>query len=242
MTTKVTPEPSQIAAMFDRVAPRYDFLNRLLSLGTDMRWRKKLMEQMPVTVNGKYLDVATGTGDLIYLALKKRPMFSRYTGLDISTKMLEQAEAKRKKSKKETYGKTVEFIEGSATKLPFAESSFNCASIAFGLRNIADRQTALRELSRVLTPAGKLFVLEFFPPKDTLMARLFGWYFNVVLPRVAGIFSDAAAYKYLPQSVAQMPKPESFAKLVNAEGFDILDNRAFIFGHCRLYQLYKRTT
>ena len=156
--------------------------------------------------------------------------------------MLEQAEAKRKGVKKEIYGKTVEFIKGSATKLPFAENSFNCASIAFGLRNIADRQAALQELNRVLTPAGKLFVLEFFPPKETLLARLFGWYFHVALPWVAGLFSDAAAYKYLPQSVAQMPKPDAFAKLVNAEGFDILDNRAFIFGHCRLYQLYKRTT
>ncbi len=93
--TKVTPEPAQIAAMFDKVAPRYDFLNRLLSLGIDMRWRKKLMQLMPKTVNGKYLDVATGTGDLIYLGLKQRPMFSQYTGLDLSPKMLDIARNKR---------------------------------------------------------------------------------------------------------------------------------------------------
>jgi len=241
MGTKATPEPSQIAAMFDRVAPRYDFLNRLLSLGIDMRWRKKLMQLMPKTVNGKYLDVATGTGDLIYLGLKHRPMFSRYTGFDISPKMLEIAREKLDGKEKETYGKNVEFLQGTATDLPFDESTFNSVSIAFGLRNIADRETALKEFHRVLVPGGRLFVLEFFPPEPTFMARAFGWYFYSILPKVAGMFSDREAYKYLPASVAQMPQHDQFARSAQGTGFDILDNKAFIFGHCRLYQLYKRT-
>jgi demethylmenaquinone methyltransferase/2-methoxy-6-polyprenyl-1,4-benzoquinol methylase len=224
------PESAQaIAAMFDRVAPKYDFLNRLLSAQQDQRWRRRMVQRLPLSPGGVLLDVATGTGDVLIAAAKAHPEYKTFVGVDISPGMLSLAGPKAKAA-----GLNAEFRVMSATELAFSDASVDAVTISFGLRNVVDKDKALAEFKRVLKPGGKLLILEFFTPKTGLLGRLFQFYFHAVLPRIGALFSDRDAYTYLPRSVGSFWSREELRTKLYREGFIIEDEDSFLFGGCRL--------
>lgn len=223
-----------IAAMFDRIAPRYDFLNRLLSMQRDQRWREEMVAQIPYRPGGALLDVATGTGDVLLAAAAARPEYDGLVGVDISEGML-----KRAAERTQLAGVSAELKRMSASRLDFAPGTFDCATIAFGLRNVIDRGKAIREFHRILKDQGALLILEFFTPKSSLLAAAFQLYFHHVLPLIGGLVSDRKAYRYLPQSVASMYTPERLRAALYDAGFTVPQEKSFLFGSCRLIKAVK---
>lgn len=208
-----TKSRASIQRMFDEVAPTYDFLNHLLSLGIDNYWRakttskaKKLLEK---SVAPKILDVATGTGDLAN-SMAKIPG-AIVTALDLSPEML--AIAKKKYPK-------ITFLEGYAEKLPFGNASFNIVSAGFGVRNFENLNEGMREFHRVLKPGGYALIIEPMIPRNGFMKTLYLVYFKKVLPKIAALFSKSTfAYDYLPHSVEQFPQTEAFTSILKKSGF-----------------------
>ncbi|HHE08151.1 MAG TPA: bifunctional demethylmenaquinone methyltransferase/2-methoxy-6-polyprenyl-1,4-benzoquinol methylase UbiE [Chlorobaculum parvum] len=204
---------SSIRNMFDEVAPTYDFLNHLLSLNIDNYWRavaaKKARKQVAGEREPKILDVATGTGDLA-ASMSKIPG-AKVTGYDLSPEMLTIA---RKKYP------NIEFHEGFAEKMPFADKSFHVVSAGFGVRNFEDLAQGMREFHRVLKPGGCAYIIEPMIPRNPVMKKLYLIYFKNVLPKIAGMFSKSTfAYDYLPNSVEQFPQAEKFTKILKQAGF-----------------------
>lgn len=209
-----------VRGMFNGIAGRYDFLNRLLSLGLDTRWRKEAvrlgLEKQPADI----LDVATGTGDLAFELARQAPA-AAITGLDFSPGMLEVA---RRKETERASG--VGFVEGDATALPFGAGSFDLVLIAYGLRNLDGPADGLREFFRVLRPGGRLVILEFPPPPGGAFGALVRFYFRHVLPRIGGLVSGSrAAYTYLPESVEGFLTPRALAALLQEAGFSSVRSR-----------------
>jgi demethylmenaquinone methyltransferase/2-methoxy-6-polyprenyl-1,4-benzoquinol methylase len=228
---------AKIAAMFDRVAPKYDFLNRLLSARQDQRWRKRLASMIPFRPNGRYLDCATGTGDVLLTVAGVHPEYGELVGTDISGEMLALAKSKVAAS---GLKQPVQLQLMSAESLDLPDSKFDSVSISFGLRNVVKRDQALREFHRVLVPGGVLLILEFFIPKRGLMAALFQFYFHTILPFIGGIFSDREAYKYLPQSVGSFYSPDELRQALYETGFNVEGGESYLFGACRLVRAVKR--
>lgn len=202
--------------MFTGIARRYDLLNHLLSANIDRRWRRLVADKLRAAlVEGSYtLDVACGTGDLA-LTLDKAGQ-SRVMGLDFCRPMLEIATHKASHLKRQ-----IPFVEGDALHLPFAPETFDVATIAFGLRNLADVEGGLRELFRVLKPGGRVAILEFSHPVVPGFRALFQFYFSHVLPRIGGIVSGSrGAYEYLPDSVSRFPDQKRLAALMRRVGFE----------------------
>jgi demethylmenaquinone methyltransferase/2-methoxy-6-polyprenyl-1,4-benzoquinol methylase len=208
-----TKSRASIQQMFDEVAPTYDFLNHLLSLGIDNYWRanatnraKKLVGKNPAP---RILDVATGTGDLA--ASMAKISGAKVTALDLSPEMLALA---RKKYPEIT------FHEGYAENLPFNTASFDIVSAGFGVRNFEDLEKGMREFHRVLKPGGHTLIIEPMIPRNELMKKLYLVYFKKVLPKIAGLFSKSTfAYDYLPHSVEKFPQAEAFTSILKKSGF-----------------------
>jgi demethylmenaquinone methyltransferase/2-methoxy-6-polyprenyl-1,4-benzoquinol methylase len=238
----------QIASMFDRIAPRYDLLNRLLSARQDQRWRLHLVNKIPPKPRGRHLDVATGTGDVIEAMKSAHPEYDVLVGVDISPKMLEIARTKvstggTSSGPPESFGlkgPNVEWRLMSAEKLQFKDQNFDSLSIAFGLRNVVNKQGALAEFHRVLRAGGLLLVLEFFPPRSGLLSLLFQFYFHQVLPLLGGLLSDRKAYKYLPESVGSFYRIETFHEVLENSGFNLIETKNYLFGSCRLVIAQKK--
>ncbi len=241
----VQPESEvKIAQMFDRIAPRYDLLNLLLSARQDSRWRKMLVREIPVRQNGVLVDVATGTGDVILAAARARREYASMLGVDISQKMLDIARRKSEVEKLANQSSLVKprlsFFVGSAENLESEKESADCVTISFGLRNVINKQKAISEFYRVLKPKGRLLILEFSALKEGhWFSRLFKFYFEKVLPLVGGLLSDREAYRYLPDSVAGFMKPEELKSLLQEAGFGIVKSRSFLFGSCLLWSADK---
>ena len=217
--------------MFGRIAGRYDLLNHLLSGNVDKRWRRLVARTLrPSLVEGaRVLDVACGTGDLA-LALASAGAAS-VVGLDFCRPMLEIA---RRKAAGESRG--LQFVEGDALRLPFADESFDAVTIAFGLRNLAGVEEGLRELLRVLRPGGRAAVLEFSSPSVPGFRALFRFYFARVLPRVGGLVSGSrGAYEYLPDSVSRFPDQRRLAELMREAGFEEVEYRNLTGGIAALH-------
>jgi demethylmenaquinone methyltransferase/2-methoxy-6-polyprenyl-1,4-benzoquinol methylase len=202
--------------MFSGIARRYDLLNHLLSGNIDKRWRRKTARALESSLveGARVLDVACGTGDLsLVLAEAGR---ARVVGLDFCRPMLEIARRKAAEG-----SRAIPFVEGDALRLPFADETFDAATIAFGLRNLAGVAEGLRELRRILKPGGRLAVLEFSSPVVPGFRALFRFYFTRVLPRIGGLVSGSrGAYEYLPDSVTRFPDQKRLAELMRAEGFE----------------------
>ena len=229
---------AKIAAMFDRVAPRYDFLNRLLSARQDQRWRRRLAALVPYRPGGRYLDCATGTGDVLLTVAAKHPEYREYVGVDISREMLSLAQVKVMDAE---IKQPVQLKQMSAESLTLPDATFDCVSISFGLRNVVERDQALKEFNRVLTTGGVLLILEFFIPRRGLLAALFQFYFHTILPFIAGFFSDKEAYRYLPQSVGSFYLPQELRQALYQNGFTVETTESYLFGACRLIQAIKRS-
>ncbi len=228
---QVPSSEKRVSDMFDRIAPRYDLLNQLLSMRQDIRWRRHLVDKIPYAPDGCYVDVATGTGDVIIAAAKAREEYSSFTGVDISESMLRLA---GEKSNRQITKTPISFKIQSAERLAMAEGTVDCLSISFGLRNVINKPVALEEFYRVLKPRGKLLILEFFKPQNSILSKLFQFYFHYILPFIGGLISDKSAYTYLPQSVDGFYSPFELNEALRAAGFIVRSKKSFLFGGCRL--------
>jgi demethylmenaquinone methyltransferase/2-methoxy-6-polyprenyl-1,4-benzoquinol methylase len=229
-------DENTIAAMFDRIAKRYDFLNRLLSARQDVRWRRKLVSMIPTRHGGAYLDVATGTGDVLIEAMKAHPEYATFTGGDISKGMLNLAD---KKANAIGLTKNLSWTVMSAEKLNFTDDSLDCISISFGLRNVVNKEKALCEFARTLKQNGVLLILEFFTPSSGPFAKLFQFYFHKILPQIGRLVSEKEAYTYLPKSVASFYSPAELRGSLTTKGFAVEKEINFLFGACRLVKSRK---
>lgn len=216
--------------MFDAIARRYDFVNRVLSLGIDRAWRRKTIAALDLKAGARVLDVATGTGDVALELLRRHPD-AIVEGIDPSANMLEIGRAKAAAA-----GVTKELTmrSGDAMALPHADATFDACTIAFGIRNVPDRPKALREMRRVLVPGGRLAVLELTEPRGVLgpIAR---FHVHRVVPRLGALLSGAREYRYLERSIAAFPAPATFAGTMREAGFDVREMRSLTFGVATLF-------
>jgi len=212
--TPGAPEKAAVRSMFDRIAPRYDLLNRLLSGGTDVRWRRRAVDLLALDGPSRVLDLCTGTADLLLEALRRDPRTTG-VGVDLSHGMLVRGAAKLERVGHGTRGR---LVGGDGERLPVRDGLFDGALVAFGIRNVGDVPATLREVLRALRPGGRFVVLEFSLPKG-LLGSGYRFYFRSVLPRLGGLVSgDGSAYTYLPASVARFPTPGAFAVLMEEAG------------------------
>lgn len=219
--------------MFNRIAPRYDLLNRVLSFGIDRIWRRRLVRLVRKKAAATVLDVATGTGDLaLALAATLRKPLTVY-GLDISSGMLELA---RKKVDKKGLQDLIVLKEGDSEALPFDDNYFDAVTVAFGVRNFGDLAKGLAEMRRVLKPGASLYVLEFSKPSVFPVKQLYGFYFSHILPWWGGVISkDKAAYSYLPASVMDFPEGAAFEAELRRAGLNPTRSRRQTFGIATIY-------
>lgn len=218
--------------MFDRIAPRYDLLNRLLSFGQDIYWRNKTAAFLPDNDNIKLLDLATGTGDLLLTLMKDKRVVSG-TGLDMAREMLAHAQLKINNSK---IKKPMTLLRGDAVNIPLNDNSFEAVTIAFGIRNVPDVSKTLKEMHRILKPKGRALILEFSLPKSALMKTLYLFYFRNILPLVGSLISgDSYAYKYLNKTVESFPYGQDFCELMEQAGFKMVRERQMTFGIATIY-------
>jgi len=232
LPTPGAPEKAAVRSMFDRIAPRYDLLNRLLSAGTDVRWRRAAVDFLGLEGPVRVLDLCTGTADLLIEVLGRAPG-NRGAGIDLSREMLRRAA--RKLSDRGLSARAA-LAAGDAEALPFADRSFGAALVAFGVRNVGDVSASLREVRRVLEPGGRFVILEFSMPPGPLGA-LYRLYFGHVLPRIGALVSgDADAYSYLPASVARFLSPGALAALMTEAGFREVACHPLTLGIAQLYR------
>jgi len=221
-----------IGEMFSSIAPRYDFLNRLLSLGTDRRWRREAVGCIEPKRGGVHLDVATGTADVALEIFRQKGTGAFVAGVDISPGMMRIG---REKGARAGLGGRLAFVQAPGEELPFRDDAFDSASIAFGIRNVVDRERGLREMCRVVKPGGRVVVLEFSQPDSALLGILYRFYFTRVLPRVGGLISRRSAYTYLPDSVQEFHPPAEFAEMLREAGCDPVTFRPLSRGIVTLY-------
>jgi len=204
--------------LFDGISERYNILNDVLSLGILSYWRKILVDLIPTKNDISILDCATGTGEVMFSIMKKKhSKVDSITGLDLSKNMMAIGE---KKKQKFDFANKMTFQHASATNIPYNDASFDCVTMAFGIRNVDDYRQCLSEIHRVLKKDGKCLVMEFSLPKNKLFKSIYLFYFRYILPYVAGAISgDIAAYKYLNETVESFPYGKTFAQIMNDQGF-----------------------
>jgi demethylmenaquinone methyltransferase / 2-methoxy-6-polyprenyl-1,4-benzoquinol methylase len=206
----MTMAPDAVRSMFDRIAPVYDVMNRVMTAGLDIRWRR-LAAESAVQVGDSVLDAACGTGDLAIADL--RAGAGKVTGLDFSEAMLARA---REKTAQRT--EVLEWLQGDMLALPFAAGTFDAATVGFGVRNVADLELGLRELRRVLRPGGRLAILEITQARGALRP-FFSLWFDRVVPALGKVLPGGSAYTYLPASVRRFPDAETLALMLRECGF-----------------------
>lgn len=227
------PKKESVRKMFDGIAPSYDRLNHLMSLGVDRRWRRRALRE---TVDGtpqQVLDVACGTGDSTIAVARAAAPGSLVTGADISEGMMALV---AEKAAKAGVADRIRLVVADGEALPFADASFDRLTCAFGIRNFEHKEVGLKEFHRVLKPGGRAVVLELSVPQNRLLRALYDLYFLHILPWVGGLVSgDKAAYKYLPASVHAFPTPDAFCAMLRDAGFARVRHTALTFGLCRLF-------
>jgi len=214
--------PDAVRSMFDRIAPVYDAMNRVMTAGLDRRWRR-ITAESAVLPGDEVLDAACGTGDLALA--DARAGAGRVVGLDFSERMLERARRKAPQ---------LEWVQGDALALPFADASFDAATVGFGVRNLDDLPAGLRELRRVLRPGGRVGVLEITRPAGPLRIFYALW-FDRIVPLLGKVLPGGSAYAYLPASVRRFPEPDALAALLREAGFDQVRYQTFAGGIVALH-------
>ena len=219
--------PDSIRNLFDTIAPTYDLLNHLLSLRRDSYWRKTAVGELR-GLEGWILDIATGTGDVAIEIAHQNGHKRKVSGLDFSEPMIKRAH--RKLVKKGLLNRVVLSL-GDAISLPFRENTFSASIMAFGLRNVRNKEQAISEMIRVIKKGGKVIILEFTFPQKGLIRRLYPLYFKRVLPWIGGFISgDRGAYAYLPDSVSQFPFAEDYEQILKRSGLEEIRSQRLTFG------------
>jgi demethylmenaquinone methyltransferase / 2-methoxy-6-polyprenyl-1,4-benzoquinol methylase len=242
LSTTITPykdeqrtKKEQVAEMFDNIAPRYDLLNSVLSMGVHGRWRRKAIRMIGHTKPKLILDIATGTGDFAIAAMELRP--DHVTGVDISAKMMEVGRAKIEKLQMQ---KLITLQLGDSEALEFPDNSFDAATVGFGVRNFGNLKKGLMEIHRVVKPGSMVAILEPSFPTSFPMKQLFGLYFKGILPLIGRLISkDRRAYSYLPESVKAFPQKKEFMNICREAGFTKVTYKPLSLGICALYLLEK---
>ena len=228
---EVMAKKEKVQEMFNGIAPKYDLLNHLLSMGIDKSWRRKAMRELEGGRRGTVLDIACGTGDFSIEAL--RHGVERVVGADISENMLAVA---REEAREKGLADRLGFGYGDSENLDFEDGTFDAVTVAFGVRNFEHLERGLAEMCRVLRPGGKVVVLEFSTPERFPMKQLYRFYFKQILPRVGGLVSgDRKAYEYLPTSVFAFPQGDRFLQIMRSCGYRNVAQRWLTFGIASLY-------
>ena len=215
-----------VQAMFDRIAGRYDLINRLISGGQDLKWRRFVIEMAVLGEHGSLLDIATGTGDIAFEALKRAPA-SKVVGADFALGMMGVGK------RRQPYGARVAWTAADALRLPFADGSFDAVASGYLMRNVVDIPQALAEQKRVLKPGGRIVILDTSPPPSNLLKPLIMLHLRYGIPligRLVGGKSAADAYRYLPESTAAFKTPDELANLVSAAGFIEVEYKRLMLG------------
>ncbi|PHR98347.1 MAG: bifunctional demethylmenaquinone methyltransferase/2-methoxy-6-polyprenyl-1,4-benzoquinol methylase UbiE [Blastopirellula sp.] len=230
----VDKSETRVRQMFAEIATNYDRMNHLLSMNVDRYWRWRTVRIVPPTGDAPILDVCTGTGDLALAYYKAAKGKTKIMGTDFCVEMLEIGEAKKKKA---GINGQVEFQEADTQALPFEDDTFQIVSVAFGLRNVTNTETGLKEMTRVCQPGGKVAVLEFSMPGWQPFKGIYSWYFKNILPRIGQMLASnkEEAYKYLPESVGEFPHGEALAEKMRAAGLKDVFFRPMTFGVATLY-------
>lgn len=228
---KSETKKQQVAEMFNSISGKYDFLNHFLSLGIDIRWRKKAIRQLKDLQPKKILDIATGTGDFAIEALKLNP--EKVVGVDISEGMLNVG---KEKMKKKGLDHIITLEMGDSENLQFDDNNFDAVIVAFGVRNFENLEKGLTEMNRVLNTGGKAVILEFSKPTIFPFKQLYNFYFRWVLPKIGKLVSkDNAAYTYLPESVNEFPHGQDFLDVLAKTGFKNTRCKALTLGISSIY-------
>ncbi|MDT0691027.1 bifunctional demethylmenaquinone methyltransferase/2-methoxy-6-polyprenyl-1,4-benzoquinol methylase UbiE [Salegentibacter sp. F188] len=237
MSKKITPykgselRKKQVEKMFDKISGNYDGLNRVISLGTDEKWRRKVVALVKSRKPKSILDIATGTGDLAIKMVDSEA--DKIVGLDLSEGMLDVG---RKKIRKQNLEGRIEMIQGDSEALPFEDNSFDAITVAFGVRNFENLEKGLREIFRVLRPGGIFVILETSVPTKFPFKQGYTLYSNLVLPLVGKIFSkDQEAYSYLSKSAASFPYGAAFNNILKKTGFTNIEDKPQTFGVATIY-------
>lgn len=221
-----------VRQMFDDISHRYDLLNRLLSLGIDRRWRRFAVSQLSVPAGGRVLDIATGTCDVALEVASQTDPSVTIVGEDFTQGMLVQGQPKLNASE---HGSRIMLVNAPCEEIPHPDATFDAITIAFGIRNVVDRQTGLEEMFRVLKPGGRAVILEFSQPRSQFFRRLYYFYFQQILPAIGGLLSKRSAYQYLPDSVIEFPSQEEFSQMMGTAGFQRLQHCDLTFGISTVY-------
>lgn len=230
--TKLTEKGRGIRDMFQNIAPQYDLLNRILSFGIDRYWRKFAVRQLQIPEHGRVLDIATGTGDVALTIAAKTSDSVAIIGEDFTQGMLLRG---REKIAASSYADRIKLVNAPCEAIPHPSNLFDGITIAFGIRNVVDRNAGLREMCRVLKSGGRAVILEFSTPKSRIFRALYYFYFRRILPAIGGIFSKRSAYQYLPDSVLDFPAREEFAQMMTDAGFVNVKAHDLTFGIVTVY-------
>lgn len=226
-----TTKKQQVEEMFDSISGRYDFLNRFLSLGIDISWRKKAIKELVALKPKLILDVATGTADFAIEAKSLNP--DKIIGIDLSEGMLSKGRIKVEELK---LGKLIQLVKGDSEELPFEDNIFDASTVAFGVRNFEHLQVGLNQIYRVLKPGGKIVVLEFSKPKAFPVKQVYQFYFKYILPMWGKLIAKhETAYEYLPASVQAFPEGTEFISYLTNSGFTQVKHQPLTFGICSIY-------
>lgn len=231
---QLTHSKSDSWKMFNRISAKYDLLNRLLSLGLDVSWRRKLSSFVPSRADLKVLDLATGTADVLITLVQNNQNIQSGVGIDMAAKMLEIG---RKKIIQKGLEDKLSLKTADANQLPFSEQSFDCTTIAFGIRNVENPGTVLKEMHRVLKPQGRSLVLEFSLPENKIIRCVHLFYLRNVVPFLGWLISGQyKAYKYLNQTIEDFPYGRSFCSLMEKAGYIDVKANPLLFGAATIYQ------
>lgn len=234
------PKADDVRTMFDRIAGRYDLMNRVMTLGIDRRWRNAAVRAAKVDPSTRALDVCCGTGDISFLLAEAGA--EHVTGLDFSPNMLAQAERRRAELDGDTAAR-VTFVRGDALELPFDDSSFDVITVGFGVRNVEDLDGALREFVRVARPGARIVCLELTRPQSRPANAFYDVWFDRIVPMLGALVSrDRAAYTYLPESTRSFPRPPRLAELMREAGMDAVRWRRYAGGIVALHRGTTRST
>ena len=226
----------QVTEMFDNISENYDFMNRLMTFGIDVKWRKKVVKMVAETNPEHILDIATGTGDFAIMLAGIKP--KKITGLDISKGMLEIG---KKKIKEKGLDNLIEMVLGDSENLPFEDNSFDAVTVGFGVRNFEDLDKGLKEIHRVLRPGGIFVVLETSQPEKFPFKQGYKFYSKYIIPFLGRLFSkDKKAYEYLPESAGAFPYGKAFNNILRKNQFISVRNYPLMFGAASIYKAFKK--